>query len=206
MLLLRARTIMAADLAVRSNQALTPEEQRKLSDLAAQGGAEQTPVTEVLSMASASTSLDPLLVSLKAVDPARYPFYGDVKLAPAIPLGKALTDNSVAVGDDLLLRLHLRLGDSIRLNDSLFRIAAVVEDEPDRLSGAFAAGPRILISQHALDRTGLLAPGSRATRRVSAVSAARRRQGSVGRDDLQAPRSAAIRAARGAGVGLPRRQ
>ena len=28
-------------------------------------------------MASAPTSLDPLLVSVKAVDPAKYPFYGD---------------------------------------------------------------------------------------------------------------------------------
>ena len=42
----------------------------------------------------------------------------------------------------------------------------MVEDEPDRLSGSFAAGPRVLISQEALDGTGLLAPGSRVTRRL----------------------------------------
>ncbi len=162
----RARSIMAADLSARSNQALTPEETAALGRFTASGRVEATPVTELLSMASASTSLDPLLVSLKAVDPSRYPFYGAVVLRPEIPLRQALTDTSVAVGDDLLLRLHLKLGDSIRLNDRLYRIAAVVEDEPDRLSGAFAAGPRVLISQHALEETGLLAPGSRATRRI----------------------------------------
>ncbi len=58
------------------------------------------------------------------------------------------------------------MGDSIRLNDHVYRIAAVVQDEPDRLSGAFAAGPRVLISQHALEASGLLAPGSRASRRT----------------------------------------
>lgn len=166
MLLLRARTIMAADLSVHSSQAFTPADQAKLNDIAARNGARQTPVTEMLSMASASTSLDPLLVSLKAVDPTRYPFYGSVTLSPAMPLTQALTDSSVAVGDDLLLRLHLRVGDSIRLNNQLFRIAATVINEPDRLSGAFAAGPRVLISQHALDKTGLLGFGSRASRRV----------------------------------------
>ena len=166
MLLLRARTIMAADLAVRSSQAFTEQDLAKLNTLAAQTGAQQTPVTEILSMASASTSLDPLLVSLKAVDPAHYPFYGSVKLAPAVPLAQALTDRSVAVGDDLLLRLHLHVGDSIRMNDHVFRIAAVVVDEPDRLASAFAAGPRVLMSQHALDQVGLLGFGSRATRRV----------------------------------------
>lgn len=163
MLLLRARSIMAADIAARMTEAPTPAEQAaldKLPDL------NRTQVTEMLSMASSSTSLDPLLVSLKAVDPTKYPFYGDVVLQPAMPLQQALTDTTVAVGDDLLLRLHLKLGDSIKLGDSTFRIATIVMDEPDRLTGTFAAGPRILISQHALAGTGLLAPGSRATRRL----------------------------------------
>lgn len=166
MLLVRARTIMAADLSVHTNQALTAAEQGRLNALAAASSAQQTPVTEVLSMASASTSLDPLLVSIKAVDPAHYPFYGKVTLTPAMPLSQALTDTSVAVGDDLLLRLHLHIGDSIRLNNTLFRIAAVVGEEPDRLSSAFAAGPRVLMTEKALDATGLLGFGSRASRRV----------------------------------------
>ena len=166
LLLVRARSIMAADLAARSNQELTPAEMAALGRFTAEQHAVATPVTELLSMASAANSLDPLLVSLKAVDPAHYPFYGKVVLSPAMPLSQALTDNSLAVGDDLLLRLHLRVGDAIKLNDHVYRIAAVVLDEPDRLSGSLAAGPRVLISQKALAATELLARGSRATRRV----------------------------------------
>ena len=163
MLLLRARSIMAADIAARMTEAPTPGEQASLDQLP---DLDATTVTEMLSMASSTTSLDPLLVALKAVDPAKYPFYGDVVLEPAMPLRDALTDSSVAVGDDLLLRLHVKVGDSIKLGDSTFRIASVVTDEPDRLTGTFAAGPRILISQHALAATGLLAPGTRATDRL----------------------------------------
>jgi putative ABC transport system permease protein len=163
-LLLRARSIMAADIAARTNTPPTLGQQSGIDELQAAGN-DESPVTEMLSMASATTSLDPLLVSLKAVDPVKYPFYGEVVLTPAIPLTQALTDSSVAVGEDLLMRLHLHVGDSIKLGTERFRIAAVVEDEPDRLSGSFAAGPRILLSQKALRSTGLVAPGSRVTRR-----------------------------------------
>lgn len=163
MLLLRARSIMAADLSARMTEAPTPAEQEKLDTIQ---GLDATTVTEMLSMASSSTSLDPLLVAVKAVDPAKYPFYGNVVLQPAMPIARALTDSTVAVGDDLLLRLHLKVGDSIKLGNNVFRIAAVVMDEPDRLTGTFAAGPRVLISQHALAGTGLMGLGTRATRRL----------------------------------------
>jgi putative ABC transport system permease protein len=163
-LLLRARSIMAADIAARTNTPPTPAQQAGLDELRAAGN-DESPVTELLSMASSTTSLDPLLVSVKAVDPTKYPFYGEVILSPAMPLMRALTDSTVAVGDDLLMRLHLHVGDSIKLGTQRFRIAATVEDEPDRLSGSFAAGPRVLVSQKALAMTALVAPGSRVTRR-----------------------------------------
>ncbi len=163
-LLLRARSIMAADLAARTMLPPTPQERDGIARLKAQGN-QETLVTETLSMASATGSMNPLLVSVKAVDPAQYPFYGEVTLAPAIPLAQALTDSTVAVGADLLMRLHLRVGDWIKLGDRSFRICAVVENEPDRLSGVFAAGPRVLISQRAMAETGLVTEDSRVTRR-----------------------------------------
>jgi putative ABC transport system permease protein len=165
MLLLRARSIMAADLSAKMQRQPTPNEAAGLKTII-HNGPIQTSVTEMVSMASSATSLDPLLVSVKAVDPALYPFYGTVDLKPAIGIQQALTDNSVAVGDDLLIRLHLRLGDQLKVGSKLFRIAAVVENEPDRLSGNFAAGPRVLMSQNALVSTGLLQFGSRATQRL----------------------------------------
>src|SRR5580704_4359606 len=163
-LLNRARAIMAADLSARMFQQPTPDEQKGLDEIAA-SGVQITPVTELLSMASAAKTLDPLLVSLKAVDPELYPFYGEVELSPKASLRETLKPDAVAVADDLLVRLKLNLGDQLKIGNQLFRIAAVVVNEPDRLSGSFAAGPRVMISREGLEASGLLAPGSHAGQR-----------------------------------------
>jgi putative ABC transport system permease protein len=163
-LLTRARSIMAADLAARTTVQPTPLEAKGLVDIQSEG-VKMTPVTELLSMASDPKTFDPLLVSLKAVDPAQYPYYGNVDLDPAGSLRTVLDANSVVVADDLLVRLKLKIGDQIKLGNKLFRIASVVTNEPDRLSGSFAAGPRVLISREGLDASGLLAPGSHAGQR-----------------------------------------
>ena len=164
-LLLRARSIMAGDLSARTQQQLTPDQQRAI-DQVRTTGVQTTTVTEMLSMASSFGRPDPVLVSVKAVDPDVYPFYGSVDLAPAAGLRAALTQDAVAVGDDLLLRLKLHVGDPLKLGNRIFRIAATVVNEPDRLSGSFTVGPRVLLSRAALDSTGLLAPGGRATERA----------------------------------------
>ncbi|HWZ53052.1 MAG TPA: FtsX-like permease family protein [Granulicella sp.] len=163
-LLTRARSIMAADLSARMFQQPTPEQQVGLDAIAA-SGVEMTPVTELLSMASSPKTMDPLLVSLKAVDPAKYPFYGSVDLQPAGSLTAVLGPDTVVVADDLLLRLHLKVGDALKVGNKAFRIASVVTNEPDRLMGNFAAGPRVLLSREGLDASGLVAPGSHAGQR-----------------------------------------
>ena len=106
MLSLRARSIMAGDLSAKTTQQPTPAEQAGLDHIAAEG-VDFTQVVELNSMASAAGSLDPLLVSVKAVDPEKYPFYGAVDLVPNVPLAQVLTPSTVAVADDLLIRLHL---------------------------------------------------------------------------------------------------
>jgi putative ABC transport system permease protein len=155
---------MAADLSARMFQQPTPEQQKGLDAIESEG-VEITPVTELLSMASSAKTLDPLLVSLKAVNPRRYPFYGEVELTPNERLEDVLTPETVVVADDLLVRLRLKVGDQLKIGNQLFRIASVVVSEPDRLSGNFAAGPRVLISREGLDSSGLLAPGSHAGQR-----------------------------------------
>ncbi len=65
----------------------------------------------------------------------------------------------------MLLRLGAKTGDSIRLGGQPFRIAAVVEEEPDRMAGSLNVGPRILITRAGLDRTSLMQVGSRAAER-----------------------------------------
>ena len=84
-LMAEARSLMAGDLSARIFHVPTVDELKKLAEVE-KGipGSESTWVTETISMASVPPDPVPLLVSLKAVDPARYPFYGSAKLEPAM--------------------------------------------------------------------------------------------------------------------------
>jgi len=160
-----ARSLMAGDLSARANQQPSKVEKDKIKSLEGQG-IRTTWVTETVSMASVPPDPVPILVSLKAVDPAEYPYYGKAELEPDMPLEQALTANSVVVADEFLIRLKAKVGDSLRLGGHSFLIAAKLVQEPDRITAGAGLGPRVLISRAALGATGLLAPGSRANERL----------------------------------------
>ena len=164
MLLKDARTLMAGDLSARIFGFPAIEQQAALDQLARRG-VERTWITETITMAAAEHAPDPLLISVKAVDPRAYPFYGEVRLEPPRPLREALNSHSVAVSSDLLLRLNVKRGDSLRIGGQEFRIVGVVASEPDRMTGTLNVGPRVLITREGLDRTGLITLGSRASER-----------------------------------------
>jgi putative ABC transport system permease protein len=163
-----ARSLLAGDLSARLLRSPTPEELTKIAAIEVQSGGSirSTWVTETVSMASVSTDPVPLLVSLKAVDPAEYPFYGTAELDPAMPLRQALQGDSAVVADEFLIRLNAHVGDTLRLGGRDFRISAVLKQEPDRITAGMGLGPRVMITEAAMATTGLLAPDSRATRRL----------------------------------------
>ena len=173
-LLREARTLMAADISLRMPIAPSEEEMRYIESLQAQG-IDSTRVTETVSMASgAKREPDrakpqeesqgiPTLVSIKGADFSRYPFYGQFELDP---IGTRLDETSVAVSEDLLLRLKLRPGDSVGIGNGKYRIAARIAKEPDRMTTGFTLGPRVLLTREGLDKAGIIIPGSRVTERI----------------------------------------
>ena len=60
----------------------------------------------------------------------------------------------------LLQRAGLKVGDRLVVGNVQFVITAAIEREPDSTTQVFALGPRLLMSQEALDATGLVQPGS----------------------------------------------
>jgi putative ABC transport system permease protein len=165
MLLREARTLMAADVSVRLLAVPTPE-QLKVVESYNRRGTQSTRVTETLSMVSSKKVENPAFVSVKAVDPAVYPFYGRVTLDPPSSLASTLTSETTIVSDDLQIRLNVGIGDTIRVGGVDFRIAAIVTGEPDRLISGPAVGPRVLLSRDGLQRTELIRLGSRAPQRI----------------------------------------
>lgn len=165
MLYSETRTIMAADLTARQFIEPNPTQLEQLEVLRARG-VDRTVITETVSMASSQVpDAVPVLVSVKAVDTSKYPYYGTVKLNPSISLKDALQPDSVIAGEDVLIRLGVKVGDTIRLGSENFRMAAVVLSEPDRMSGSLNVGLRLMISREGFERTGLMQLGSRAVTR-----------------------------------------
>lgn len=103
------------------------------------------------------------LTSLKAVD-AAYPLLGSVALDPAMSLSEALGARGGVYGavahPDLLARLGAKVGDMIGVGDAVFQLRAVLASEPDRSFRLLAFGPRLMVSQEGMERTGLDRPGS----------------------------------------------
>ena len=166
-LMSEARSLMAGDLSARIFRQPTADELQKLASLE-KGiqGTDLTWVTETISMASAPPDPVPILVTLKAVDPAKYPFYGAAQLEPSMNLQQALDGDSAVVADEFLVRLNAHVGQTLRLGGKNFRISAVLRQEPDRISAGAGMGPRVMVSRASLVNTGLMGPGSRAAERL----------------------------------------
>ena len=87
-----------------------------------QRGVEHTLITETISMASSaqaapnSDAATPVLVSIKAVDPSKYPYYGAVKLDPPMALARrACSPTRWSSAQDVLIRLNAKVGDTLRV-------------------------------------------------------------------------------------------
>lgn len=158
-----ARNLLAADLEARLIRPLSEEGESVLEDLTREG-ISFVRITELIGMAVREGPGLSQLVEIKAVE-AGYPFYGRLRLEPAA--SDPFSDpQGVWVQEGLLLRLRLRVGDPVRLGDARFTIRGVIHREPDRAVGMFSLGPRVLLSQEGLLKTGLIQTGSRITRRL----------------------------------------
>jgi putative ABC transport system permease protein len=119
-------------------------------------------IATVRGMARAASG-DAALIEIKAVEPS-WPRIGSAVFAPPLPLDDALGEKDpgfgAAVEEALLARLNLKLGDVIRIGEADFAIRTVLTSEPDRLATGIGLGPRVLISQAALEATKLVQPGS----------------------------------------------
>lgn len=165
MLLHNAKQLIAADVQAQTWDDPTPQQEQEMEALGRLHGG-VTRVTETVSMAGASTQRYPQMVSVKAVNPRAYPYYGKLGLKPAKPLNELLaSDDDAVVSDELLIRFKVHVGDVIRVGGKDFHITGEVTAEPDRLASGFGPGMRVMMTRQGLERTGLIQYGSRAAQR-----------------------------------------
>ncbi len=175
-LLGEARTIMAADLSARMFRQPTPQEEQQLNELASHG-MRRTEVSDTVSMVSSPG--DP-------VPPAGFAQSGRSATVSVLRHGRAQPRGRFAPGADRCHRggggrpAHYgcvpQVGANLKIGDSTFRIAAILVREPDRMSSGMGLGPRVMMTQSALEKSGLLQQGSRSGERFFVQAVAGRRK------------------------------
>ncbi|MBX3012740.1 MAG: ABC transporter permease [Caldilineaceae bacterium] len=159
-LLRDARALQAADIVIDSNFPLSAPLQQAIQQLVTTGEAEAANLYEFLSVVRVATGEATLLANLKVVDPG-YPFYGTVTLASGRAFHTVLQPGVVVVAPEVLERLQLQVGDTLRIGQATLTIGDVVTFEPDRPVTLFTLGPRIFIPSADLAALDLVKEGSR---------------------------------------------
>ena len=159
-LLRDARVLHAADIILTSRSPFSPALTRAVAEQQRRKEIEIARVCEFYSVVRTIDNRSSLLSNLKIVEPD-YPFYGTVELVSKRPFRAVLAAGGVIVEQQLLDRLHLRVGNRLRVGSATLAIRDVLVTEPDRPVNLFALGPRIFIAAADLASLELVGTGSR---------------------------------------------
>lgn len=157
-LLSDTRALMGGDVEIESSE---PINQEVLDWIAKTGDISLT--RELATMMSTEDG-EFALVELLSAD-AAYPLYGELKLQPSQTLSNTLANKDglwgIAIDPVLAERSKLSVGDTVYIGDLAIIVRALILEQPDRRLNASWRGTPVLISEEAMDESGLLRPGSR---------------------------------------------
>jgi len=156
----QAQGLLGADLALSSRQPLPKAAEAVLDTLAARGSSVAR-LTSFSGMAYVPRTSGTRLVQVAAVE-SGYPFYGEIRTAPATAWRELQRGGRVVVDPSLLSALVARVGDTLALGEARFVISGTIVSAPGNVGVRAAFGPRIYIPAGDLASTRLLGFGSRA--------------------------------------------
>ncbi|MEX8508824.1 MAG: ABC transporter permease, partial [Leptothrix ochracea] len=174
-----AGTLLGGDLVIVSDQPIPAA----WVEAATAAGLRHTRMSTFPSMARAPEAQggNARLVALKAVAPG-YPLRGSLGITAmattVTTASTAPTLSTVQHGPDrgtvwveawLLQTLDLKIGDALELGSSRLRIAAILNDEPDRGAGFLSFAPRVMMAEGDLAATDLVQPASRISWRLAVI-------------------------------------
>jgi len=154
----QSRTLLGADLVVRSRQPFTTETNALLRDL----GGQQSRQTSFMSMAYFAKTGGTRLVRVRALE-GDFPYYGELETDPPEASQRFRSGAFALVDDALMTQFGAQVGDPIKLGHATFQIVGRLKKIPGETAFQSFVGPRIYIADAQLPQTGLLQPGSRVT-------------------------------------------
>jgi putative ABC transport system permease protein len=158
----QARALLGADLAVTSRAPFSQAVEAVLDSLPAVASAR---VTNFPAMAYVPRTTGTRLVQASAVA-GPFPFYGEIKTAPASAWKELQDGRRVVVDPVLLTALTARVGDTLALGEGRFVITGTLTNLAGDVGVRAAFGPRIFIPARYLEETRLLGFGAQAERQA----------------------------------------
>jgi len=156
---MRSRELLGGDLSVESRQPLTDLDKYLPAAVAS---APRIVVTTLPTMVRSERG-DSRLVELKAIETSRgaFPLAGDIDIEPRRPVRELLNDSSVLIAPEIAEALQVSAGATLHVGGKPFRIAGIIEREPEPLTFSFVFGPRVLMTEGGLRTTELYGFGNR---------------------------------------------
>lgn len=151
----RGREMLGADLEF-TLAARTPAPEERAAIAALGELSEGARLQAMARVPSADTRTTP--VELKAVD-AKWPLYGRFTLEGGKQAG-APQGMTAWIAPGVADRLDVKVGDALRVGETVLTVGGVIGSEPDRLAEGFSLGPTVIVSKAALDASRLVQPGS----------------------------------------------
>jgi len=158
----QAKSLLGADLVIRSRQPFTRETQGLLNSI----GGEQSREISFTSMVSFPKTGGTRLAQIKALE-GRFPYYGTVETQPVGAASTFRTGPNALVEDGLLRQFDAQVGDSIKVGSFTYKIAGRLKKAAGETLASVFIGSRVYIPMDYLAQTKLIQRGSLATYKVS---------------------------------------
>lgn len=90
-----------------------------------------------------------------------FPFYGEFILSESLyPFNHHQRDDLVWIYPEISTQMGVALGDTLYLGQEAFKVAGIIEDDPQQAMTSLSLAPRVYISAQGLERAGLISFGS----------------------------------------------
>ncbi|WP_394213433.1 ABC transporter permease [Enterovibrio calviensis] len=154
----QGRSMLAADLVLRSNQPLAPE---VLTALDA-SGAEGSDQTRFGTMAFSDNNMQ--LITVKAVE-SNYPLRGALELQSDADMHNKVQPGELWLEERLFSLLDVKRGDQVDVGDLTLTVSGMIVSEPELSFNPFSQMPAALMHQSDVEAAGVVRPGSRVSYR-----------------------------------------
>jgi len=151
----QAKSLLGADLAITSRQALNADGAAFLGSL----GGEQSREISFASMIQFPKNGGTRLVQVRALRGA-FPYYGKFETEPAEAPKEFRAGTGALVEESLMTQFEAAVGDQIQLGELTLPIAGTLRRVPGESIAFATLAPRVYVSLDVIERTKLLQPGS----------------------------------------------